>query len=208
MTEALFRPLPDHELQRLDDDSLLAYIGAARDARDAESTQRGLAIMVFGYWGSVVARLAMKLPAQEVDDVAAEVMSHAITSTFSGQSRGEFRVWLNTIVDRRAADFYRARGRHIDAAPLPGPDSESDDLNPAVEPMAPDERGYVETRAVVEEALEALSSEHRRVVEMLVFDGEPADRAAAEVDGMSVDNAYQVAHRFRTRLRTMLETAA
>ena len=143
----------------------------------------------------------MKLPAHAVEDTAGEVIAGAITSSFAGESVGEFKSWLNTIHRRKIADFYRERGRTIEAEPL---EDEHDD-RPSIQPVSPDDAGYVETQLVIESVLGELRDDHRRVVEIIVFQARSADDACAEVDGMTPDNAYQIVRRFRQRLRAALE---
>ena len=149
----------------------------------------------------VAARLRMKLPAHAVEDTAGEVIASAITSTFSGQSVGEFRSWLTTILRRKIVDYYRERGRTIQADPLEG---ERDD-QPTIQPLSPDDSGYVETQLVIESVLAELRDDHRRVVELVVFQARSAEEACAKVDGMTPDNAYQIVRRFRKRLREALD---
>ena len=102
---------------------------------------------------------------------------------------------------RKIVDFYRERGRTIEAEPL---DGEHDD-RPSLQPLSPDDAGYVETQLVIESVLGELRDDHRRVVEIVVLQARSADEACAEVDGMTPDNAYQIVRRFRQRLRAALE---
>ena len=143
----------------------------------------------------------MKLPAHAVEDTAGEVIASANTSSYTGESIGQFKAWLNTIMHRKIVDFYRERERTIDAEPL---GSEHDD-RPSLQPLSPDDAGYVETQLVIESVLGELRDDHRRVVEIIVFQARSADDACAEVDGMTPDNAYQIVRRFRQRLRAALE---
>ena len=59
---------------------------------------------------------------------------------------------------------------------------------------------------VLEDALERvlgrLNDAHRRVVELVVFEG----RAAGEIDGVSAANVHQITSRFRRALREELDT--
>jgi RNA polymerase sigma factor (sigma-70 family) len=195
-----FRHRSEHELNALSDDELIQY----RDARAAGALPAGrvaLQILVFGHWDIVVARLRMKLPAHAVEDTAAEVIAGAIASSFAGNSIGEFKSWLNTILKRKVADFYRQRERTIDAEPLEG---ERED-QPPIQPLSPDDAGYVETQLVIESVLAELRDDHRAVVELVVLQGRSAEEACAEVAGMTPDNAYQIVRRFRKRLREELE---
>ena len=196
-----FRKRSEHELNSLSDDELIAYIRDARAEGALAEGRLALQILVFGHWDIVAARLRMKLPAHAVEDTAGEVIAGAITSSFAGGSVGEFKSWLNTILRRKIADFYRERGRTIEAEPL---EDEHDD-RPAIQPVSPDDAGYVETQLVIESVLGELRDDHRRVVEIIVFQARSADEACAEVDGMTPDNAYQIVRRFRQRLRAALE---
>jgi RNA polymerase sigma-70 factor (ECF subfamily) len=142
----------------------------------------------------------MKLPAHVVEDTAGDVIARAITSTFSGESVGEFKSWLSTILKRTVVDFYRERARTIEADPLQG----GGETGVALEPRTADETGYVETQMIIEAALAELSEDHRRTVEIIVLEGRSAADACAEIEGMTPDNAYQIGHRFRVRLRELL----
>ena len=82
--------------------------------------------------------------------------------------------------------------------------SEHDDRR-SLQPLSPDDAGYVETQLVIESVLGELRDDHRRVIEIIVFQARSADEACAEVDGMTPDNAYQIVRRFRQRLRAALE---
>ena len=44
-----FERKPDHELDRLDDEALVAYARAARDAGDQAAGARAIAVLVYGY---------------------------------------------------------------------------------------------------------------------------------------------------------------
>jgi RNA polymerase sigma factor (sigma-70 family) len=195
-----FRERSEHQLDALSDDELIAYIRDARAAGALAEGRLALQVLVFGHWDLVTARLRMKLPAHAVEDTAGEVIASAITSSFAGESVGEFRSWLSTILRRKVADFYRERGRTIDALPLEG----DDDDRAAIRPVSPDDAGYVETQLVIESVLGELRDDHRRVVEIIVLQGRGAEDACAEVEGMTPHNAYQIVRRFRTRLRDAL----
>lgn len=195
-----FHPRTEAELSRLSDDDLIDYLRSAHAAGSLDAARLALQVLVYGYWRHVELRLDRKLPDHAVEDITGDVIVRAVQSAFSGASVGEFRSWLNTITDRTIADFYRARSRHPGEASL-----EPGDDQPSSEPVAPDTRGYVEAQMVVEEALDELRPDHRRVVEIIVFEDRPASAAAAEVNGMTTTNAYQVVSRFRARLRELLE---
>ena len=197
----VFRPLSEIELGRLTDEELIAYLRRAHAGGALDAARLALQILVFGYWNHVLYRLERKLPAPAVEDVTSDVIVRAIQSAFAGQSVGEFRSWLNTITDRAAADFYRTRSRRPEQTPLERDEEEGPSAGPAVSGDA----GYVEVQMVLEQALGELRPDHRRVVEIVVFEDRTASEAADEVEGMTTANAYQVVSRFRARLRELLE---
>lgn len=197
-----FRPRPDHELQQLSDDELVAELRAAHAAGDAATGRLVLQILVFGFWDLVQYRVSLKVPQHDVENLAGDVLVRAITSSFAGESVGEFRSWLNTILKRAIADYWRGRERTVETQPLDHADA---DNRVGPEPSVTDGTGYVETQMLIEACLGELNDEHQRVVEIVVFEGRPADDAVAEVAGMTRDNAYQIVRRFRVRLREMLE---
>ena len=199
-----FRELSDHEIDALSDARLLAYIAAAREAGKADTAAlHAVRHLVFRHMDSVSARVRRKVPAHLVEDVAAEALIEAIASVFGGATIKEFHKWLNVIVQRTIADFYRGpRGRQLEldrSAPAP---RDGDDLVPE----AGEEGGYGEAEVgqLVDAVLAARSPEHRRVIDMLVWGGYSAREAAAET-GLSEDNCYQIVRRFRVDLRAALD---
>jgi RNA polymerase sigma factor (sigma-70 family) len=196
-----FQRKSDHELDRLDDEALIAYIRAARSAGDVEAAGRAVATLVHGYWDNVARRVGMKVPPAQVEDVTADIVLSAIRSTFDGTSIGEFRAWLATITKRGIADFHRKVKRSPSTVPLV---TDRDEPG-ASEPAATSEEGHVETLDVVSRVLAELSDPHRRIVELIVFEGRSARDAAEAVLGMTEDNAHQIVSRFRRALRRALE---
>jgi RNA polymerase sigma factor (sigma-70 family) len=181
----VFRALGEAELGRLDDDALIAYVRSARS--DGHPSARvALAVLVYGHWHNVARRVALKVPPAAVEDVTSDVLVSAIQSAFDGSSEGEFHVWLRTITARRIADFHR-RPRPVTVG--------LDD----VVAEAPEE-GAVVVADAVERVLGRISAEHRRVVELVVFEG----LAASEVEGVSAANVHQITSRFRRALREEL----
>jgi len=189
----LFRPLDDAALQRLDDDALIRYM---RDARTSGHPSAGhaLAILVYGHWQNVERRMRMKIPATHVEDMVGDVIADAIASAFEGQSVGEFVSWLSTITQRAIADFYRrgpGRMKPADEAPA--------------EPTTPSEAGAVAVRDAIERVMATLRPDHRRVVDLVIFEDRSAAEAARAVDGMSEANVHQIVSRFRAALRGELQ---
>ena len=203
MASSDFRPLTDLELQSLSDDELIAYLRAARDGADLGAARLALQILVFGHMPDVRRRVRIKVPAHQVEDVAHDALVEAIAAAFDGTSVGEFRSWLNTIVSRKIADFYRAAERRPKEELLPSEHAGDDEVWGG-EPLDPAGEGAVEVEVVVEGLLADLGSEHAQVVELYVFEDLTAAETCART-GMTEDNVYKIAERFRTELRGRLE---
>jgi RNA polymerase sigma factor (sigma-70 family) len=199
-----FEPLSDHDLQKLSDEELIAYIRAARDAGELAHGRRGLAILVYGYERDVKRRVSIKVPGYVVDDLAHEALVRAIAAAFDRSSVGEFRNWLHTIVDRTVADFYRRAERRPKETILPSEHAGEDDVWGA-EPSLASEAGAVELRIIVEEVLETFNEKHRLVIELHVFKGFTAAEVCGRIKGMSEDNVAQIASRFRAKLQSRLD---
>jgi DNA-directed RNA polymerase specialized sigma24 family protein len=187
-----FRSLDETELQRLDDDALVEYMRRARAAGDP-SAGLALAILVFGHWHNVERRVRMKVPDEHVEELTGDIVVDAIASSFGGSSVGEFRAWLHTIVRRAIADFFRR-----------GPGRVTVERAEAAEPAAVSDAGVVELLDAVERVKAPLRPDHRRVIEIMLFEGGTAATAARELRGMTEDNAHQIVSRFRRALRREL----
>lgn len=196
-----FERKPDHELDRLDDEAIVAYARAARDAGDPAAGAHAIAILVYGHWPNIGRRVRMKVPRAHVEDVTAEIVTSAIQSAFDGTSIGEFRSWLATITKRRIADHHRRAEKSPATLPLV---SDPDETG-ALDPPAASEEGLVETQDAVERVLAGLSQAHRSVIELVLFEGRSATQAAQEVPGMREDNVHQIVSRFRRALRRALQ---
>ena len=195
-----FRPRSDHELEELDDDSLIGYVRAARDAGAAQSAQRGIEILVFGHWDNLFRRVRMKVPEADVEDVTGEVIVSAIRSAFDGESVGEFRKWLSTIMKRRIADYHRDK----EGDPELGRLRTGDEDEPGADPHVASEDGYVGVQDAIARVLAELSEDHRRVVQLNVFEDLAAPDVAARIEGMTDANVHQIVRRFRKALRREL----
>jgi RNA polymerase sigma factor (sigma-70 family) len=136
----------------------------------------------------------MKVPPDHVEDLTGDIIADAIASAFEGKSTGEFVAWLSTITQRSIADFYR-RG--------PGRLKRADE--PSTEPSAPSEAGVVAVRDAIERVMATLRPDHRRVVDLVVFEDRSAADAARVFDGMTEANVHQIVSRFRAALRGELQ---
>ena len=199
-----FQPLPDHELQQLGDDELIAYIRGARDEGALAHGRCGLMFLVYGYERDVKRRLSLRVPAHIIDEVAHDALVRAIAAAFDGTSVGEFRSWLHTIVDRTAVDFFRRAERRPKESVLPSEHAGEEDVW-GDEPFVDSEAGAVELRMVIEEVLETFNEKHRQVIDLHVFGALPASEVCDRIEGMSEDNVAQIASRFRAKLRARLD---
>lgn len=204
-----FRVLPEQRLRELSDDELIEYLRRARAAERHEAMKPALGVLVYGYWDILVARARLKLRSgHDAEEVASEAMTSAIASAFDGNSVGEFRSWLHTILARRIADWWDAQGRRPATAVLPSEHAGEDDVW-GREPSVPFEGDALFARDCVERAREELSDEHARVVELYVL-GPHSARATAEQmgEGMSEANVHQISSRFQRRVQELLEDGA
>jgi RNA polymerase sigma factor (sigma-70 family) len=197
VTDSNFHERSEHELSRLDDESLLAYLLKARAAGHIEAATSALRVLVWGYLDIVEMRVRLKVPGHEVDEVVASIMESALKSAFDGTSGGEFRSWVHTIADRRIADYHR-RNR-LDIVPLPDGSEESGGRDI---PQPADE-GTVDLQRAIDVALGELGGEHRAVIDLYVFADLTAGDVAAQT-GESEANVHQIGSRFRKRLRALL----
>lgn len=194
-------PLPTHDLDRLSDEQLIAYIRAMRDGGELPAAAAGLAVLVYGHWTNVRRRVGLKIPAADVEDVSSEVVTSAIASAFDGTSEGEFIVWLGTIVRRRIADYHRSAERRIKSSSLDALTASGGELQTDGDL---DRDGYLAVQESIVDLLEQRNEDHHKVIEIMVFEDAPASQAIAAVPGLSEANAYKIVSRFRSDLREAL----
>lgn len=206
MPSARFRQQPDHELDQLSDEKLIAYLREGASAGNHAAARRALAILVYGHAANVERRMLLRLPRHAALDAAHDALVRAITSAFDGTSEGEFHSWLNTICDRTAVDWYRRRERRPRETRLPSEHAEDDEVW-GEEPATGSEAGAVELQLILAEIMAELTPSHRQVIELHVLEGVPAAETSARIDGMKPDNVAQIASRVRKRLREILEQA-
>ena len=70
--------------------------------------------------------------------------------------------------------------------------------------MTASEEGEVDTRDVIERLMAPLRPDHRRVIDIMVFENGTAADAVRAVPGMTEGNAHQIVSRFRKALRDEL----
>jgi len=201
-----FRELPDHHLQTLGDDALVAYLRDARAAGRHDAMKPAIAVLAYGYWDNLLNRARLKLPESDAEQVAGEALESAIASAFDGRSVGEFRSWLHTILSRRIADYWQRRERTVPAAPLKSEHMGAEDVW-GEEPLVGFEGDALHARECVRQALgEIGDSRHMQVIELYLFGPHSAAAAADLVGGeMTEANVHQIASRYQKRVRELLE---
>jgi RNA polymerase sigma factor (sigma-70 family) len=200
-----FRHLTDQQLHELSDDELFDYLIRARAAGKVDAAKLALQMLVFGHLDTIEKRVRLKVPVEAVDEVVSKAFLSAFVGRIRGESYGEFRSWLNTIVDRRIADFHRRKNRPGEV-PLASEHEGDQDIWGEM-PQVEGEAGAVETAAVTQQVLDALNEVHRRVVEVYAFDDASAEETAEQINGelapnppMKKDNVHQIYSRFRRDL--------
>lgn len=201
-----FRELAELELQQLNDEQLVDYLRAAREAGRPEAMRPAIAVLVLGYWDTLIARARLKLPEADTEDVAADAMMSALASAFDGRSVGEFRAWLHTILSRRIADYFEARKRRPATTGLVSEHAGEDDVW-GKEPAAPFEGDALFAEECLRQSYAELTEpRHRQVVDLYVLGPHSAGEAAALVGpDMTEANVHQIASRFQRRFRQLLE---
>ena len=203
MADGNFRELTELELAELSDEELIDYIRAARAAGRGDAVTLALRVLVFGYLEIIERRVVLKVPPQDVSEVAAQAMESALKSAFDEESVGQFRSWLNTITSRRIADYHRDREDDPYLVQLPNEHEGDDEVWGEIAG-----REYEGVRLDAERAIQTaygeLKAEHQAIIDAYVFADRPAAEVAEEL-GTSEANVHQVASRFRKRLRELLD---
>ncbi len=204
-----FRRLTDQELAAEDDDRLLDHIRTARALGYPGEARRALQALVLANVGDVRRRVRMKVPARDVEDVTQEAMISALGAAFAGETVGEFRSWLNTIVGRRIADHHRPLS--LDVAPLPEENAGDEDTWGSTPESLGADADEMELRMEIGSALAELSPVHQAVVVAYCYMQWPAAKVVEDVNGrfpdadMTENNVQQIGSRFRRTLRERLE---
>lgn len=196
-----FRELRQHELSELSDERLIAYIIAARRAGQIATMTNAVRILSFAYWDIIELRVRLKVPAEDVIEVATSALESAMKAAFDGESTGEFRSWLHTITARRIADYHRNREGKPQIVPLPGPGEED---SWGDEPAAEFEGVAIDAERAIATAMSELGEIHAQAVDMNVFEDLPAGEVAEHL-GLTEANVHQIKSRFKKRVRELLE---
>ena len=212
-----FRPRTEAELAKLAPEELIAHHHEARRLGRHDEARTALAMLVFGFLDRVQRWVREKVPKEDVEDVAEEVIASAIKGSFESEAAGQFGAWLKQITSRRIADYYLARERRPDTEQLPE-EHEGDEGVWGVSGVLPDPTQEVVEGSIVEQAVGELNPSHRRVIELagpqiIGFEQRPAretaelvnDQLSGELsDPMTETNVHQILSRFRKRLAELL----
>jgi RNA polymerase sigma factor (sigma-70 family) len=202
------------ELDRLSDDQLIAAIASAREAGCNDCARKALGILINRRLPDLTRRARIKVPPEDAEDVAMEVLASALRSAFDGSSVGEFVEWLKTILKRRIADYYDKQARTPDTQPLPEEHQDAEEVYGRDAAVEGDHAPRVELEDVVGRLLVRFSPAHRRVIQLAVFQRVPGKETAKVVNmefgdrldrEMSEANVHQISKRFRDKLRAALE---
>jgi len=206
-----YRRLTDVELGLLGDDELVAQIGIAREAGDIKGAKLASQILALGFEEQIRIKVARKVPGQDIDDVAQEALISLVNASFDGKVIASFRAFLNTIVQRRVADYWKVQERHPRQDPLPHEHGDDDAIwggGPSIE----DSSGVVEIGDAVARVLATRNPLHQRIIRLYgsgpIEGGEDlsgagvVERLDAAGDQVTVDNVQQVWRRFKVDLET------
>lgn len=203
------QPETELRLEDLDDDELIRRFVKTRRSGDFALAREILGILVFRRLPDLMRRVAIKVPREDVEDVASEAMESALKAKFAGESVGQFVNFLHTIADRRIADFHRRRKSRPTTEPLPE-EHENDEAVWGKTPSIEDSTGKVELRSAVDKVLTGMSQTHLRVIALDAFGGFSARETAGMVNEefgdqlrqpMTEANVHQIASRFRRDLK-------
>jgi len=198
-----FRPKNDSELERLDEDSLFAYMVEARDAGETVEARRAAGRLCFGRERQIRARIRMDVDIEaDVDDLTATVLEQAIRARFQGDHPGQFFSLVKTIRKRRVADYLESQNeRKRLQESLTSAEGEDRDV--------PVNGERVDLLLALEECLATESERNRMIVELRI-DGYRAREVAEQVRESGIDgdmtpaNVDQIFARFKRDNRTAL----
>lgn len=210
-----FEPIPDSKLQVLADEQLVEYMRSSRTAGLPEEVRRASGILLWRDYGRIKQKVGLKVPPGSIEDVAGSVMLSVLEATITASSIGEVRSLVNTITARRIADFTDKRARTPTSDPLAEEHDGEDQIYPGGQPSTPDGTSQVAADELIEQALEGISEQHRRVIELGGkehdrFEGRSAREVAEQIrvefgNTISEANVHQILSRFRLRLKKLVD---
>ncbi|MGK2932279.1 MAG: RNA polymerase sigma factor [Solirubrobacterales bacterium] len=207
-----FRRKSQSETQALSDDDVIAYVVLARDAGDSDAVSEALGILVYGRLGWLTVFIGKRLKGnrQDAEDVAAKVMENVITSSFDGESVGQFVNLMKTMAVRRSFEFNQKAGKAKKDVAYDADDPEGRTGLPS----NPGDSGETEVKMVISAVMAKMTPVHQDVVELRIQGFKSKEVAEMINDGehqldkpMTDANADQIYKRFRDELRRELGMA-
>lgn len=197
-----FRRISSYVLAGMTCEQLLRYRAHAEAASDHRAVKTADQILAWVNRPLVIKTVRSKVPESHVEDVAGNVMEAVCAGRFRGRTPGQFRSYMKTIARNKVCDFHRGRQRcpevSLDQRVENGREPAADTLE--------DLANSLTDRAAVKQALSTLNDTHRRVMELWVEDRRlTGAEVAAQVEGISADNAFQIKRRFKLALEPILE---
>ena len=189
------------------DEELVDLIRSAQAEANEHAVQDAMWRLLDRYSGPVLGKVQGKLPAGtgRDEEIAQDVLEAAVRAVLAGKEIDSFRAWIFRVAANKIADFWRSpEGQQIKLQRA----AEEEDLptNLPEEGIDSDDQDLFELEDIIEALMQELSDAHRAIVDRFVFDDRSAKDVAAEL-GESPDNVYQVAKRFREKLRKRLDDA-
>ena len=148
------------------------------------------------YLPLIYARVCALVPLTDAEDVTQEIFLSVARSIHGFRSRSTLSTWMNSIVGRRVADYYRRAARQVPQVPL------ADDCDVPAEGNL----GSVEDELVVKQVLYSLP-EHQREVILLRLVEELSLKEVASQLGIKVGAAKVRFYRAIAACRQLLAEA-
>jgi RNA polymerase sigma-70 factor (ECF subfamily) len=133
--------------------------------------QAALEMLCDRYLPIIYNRLRALLPFEVVEDVTQEVFLAAMRSIRRYRERSSFRTWISAIARHKAIDYYRKRGRQLEAVSLD-----------AGEGNDPPSRDAWQERALVRVALQHLPAHYQEILFLRLAEGMRFKEIAEELD--------------------------
>jgi DNA-directed RNA polymerase specialized sigma24 family protein len=215
---ASFRRLNDVELDRLDDEKLIEYIREARSEGELKTMNEAIQIFAYRHRRNVLNRVRKDLrdrPDSDIEATTDLIIGGAMFASFRGESVGQFRSLLNTIYQRRIADYWRTTHGTVRYTEVADEHEDDEGIRGAIL-TADEELSLIWGADLVARALEPLSPAHESVVDHRLFQGYSSHETADLVNNhfgdeldtpMTATNVDQIVSRFRRGLNDLLEEA-
>jgi RNA polymerase sigma factor (sigma-70 family) len=123
------------------------------------------------YLPLVYARVCALVPRSDAEDVTQEVILSVARSIGSFQGRCAFITWVNSIVKRRVADYYRRSSRQVPQVPL----AQGGDA------LAGNDLESLEEELVVKQVLQSLPGQQREVILLRLVEELPFKEVASRL---------------------------